>query len=552
MRESAPLRRYFDTVRHLRPVQLYGRLRFRLVRAAPDTRPPPRSRAATGSWKSPARPRQSQFDRYRLRFLNLDGDLEQIGWDKPEWPKLWRYNLHYFDDLNAAGAEARTDWHCNLIARWIADNPPGRGTGWEPYPTSLRIVNWIKWALAGSVVSSEFMHSLAVQARWLSRRLEHHLLGNHLFANAKALVFAGLFFDGPEAASWLKTGLSILNEELAEQILPDGAHFELSTMYHSLILEDLLDLINLSGAYADVASLHGLDDNLRGRAQSMRHWLQAMCHPDGDIAFFNDAAFAGARRPAELEAYAVRLGCPVLPPLDRRAVIMKDSGYIRLQIGNAVALLDVARIGSDYLPGHAHADTLSFELSVGAQRMLVNSGTSVYEAGAERLRQRGTAAHNTVVVDGKNSSEVWSSFRVAGRARPFDLETSTNDDCRVACSHDGYRRLRGRPVHRRRWQMDESRLRIIDSIDGGAHQAAARFHFHPDASVTLQASGTAGAAAAPGMDPMRFVIGTGTGRLEASTWHPEFGLAMPAKCLVVTTADGGSDVSFFFGASAAH
>jgi uncharacterized heparinase superfamily protein len=515
-------------------------------------RPAPRLRAVTGSWKNPARARQSQFDCYRLRFLNRDGDLEQIGWDNPDWPKLWRYNLHYFDDLNAAGAEARSAWHSNLIARWIADNPPGRGTGWEPYPTSLRIANWIKWALAGNAGSSEFMHSLAVQARWLSRRLERHLLGNHLFANAKALVFAGLFFDGPEAASWLETGLSILNEELDEQILPDGAHFELSTMYHSLILEDLLDLINLSGAYADVVPLRGLDDSLRGRAQSMRHWLQAMCHPDGDIAFFNDAAFAVARSPAELDAYAARLGFPDLRPIDRHAVTMKDSGYIRLQIGNAVALLDVAPIGPDYLPGHAHADTLSFELSVGTRRMLVNSGTSLYDAGPERLRQRGTAAHNTVVVDGKNSSEIWSSFRVAGRARPFDLEPPTNDDCHVACSHDGYRRLRGRPIHRRQWQMDGSRLRIIDSIDGGAHQAEARFHFHPEVSVTLNASGTAGAAAAPGADPMRFVIGAGAARLEASTWHPEFGLAVPAKCLVVTMVDGHSDVCFFFGVSAAH
>ncbi|MEN9780004.1 MAG: hypothetical protein RL014_1152 [Pseudomonadota bacterium] len=99
-------------------------------------------------------------------------------------------------------------------------------------------------------------------------------------------------------------------------------------------------------------------------------------------------------------------------------MISTDSGYVRLDNGPAVALLDVAPVGPDYLPGHAHADTLSFELSVGAQRVLVNSGTSCYGSSAERLRQRGTAAHNTVVVNGQDSSEVWGGFRVARRPLP--------------------------------------------------------------------------------------------------------------------------------------
>ena len=83
------------------------------------------------------------------------------------------------------------------------------------------------------------------------------------------------------------------------------------------------------------------------------------------------------------------------------------------------ASADVGEIGPDYRPGHAHADTLCFELSVFGQRLVVNSGTSEYGLGAERLRQRGTAAHSTVQIDGADSSEVWSGFRVARRARPL-------------------------------------------------------------------------------------------------------------------------------------
>jgi len=92
--------------------------------------------------------------------------------------------------------ENKKELQSDLIKKWVQENPPGEGNGWEPYPISLRIVNWVKWDLAKNCLSDEALHSLAVQARYLLKRPEFHLLGNHLFANAKALIFAGLFFYG--------------------------------------------------------------------------------------------------------------------------------------------------------------------------------------------------------------------------------------------------------------------------------------------------------------------------------------------------------------------
>ena len=241
---------YWHTIRHLKPVQLYGRIRFWLSRPRVDRRPPPARRpVAAGVWVPGAERPASMRSPDRFEFLNDPRDLTEHGWDDPRLGKLWRYHLHYFDDLNSREAESRLGWHHTLLIRWVRDNPPPRGTAWEPYPTSLRIVNWIKWALRGNTLAPECVASLAVQTRWLSRRLETHLLGNHLFANAKALVFAGLYFDGPEAAAWLERGLAILAAEVPEQILPDGGQFERSPMYHAIALEDLLDLCNLAAAY---------------------------------------------------------------------------------------------------------------------------------------------------------------------------------------------------------------------------------------------------------------------------------------------------------------
>jgi len=546
MRQAPNLRLYWDTARHLRPVQIFGRLQFRAARPRADLAPAgPMRPHVPRQWRAPAPRRQSLLGPDRFRLLNDTRSLADHGWDDAALPKLWRYNLHYFDDLNAADAPARAPWHRALITRWVAENTPGQGTGWEPYPTSLRIVNWIKWARAGNTLPQQAFHSLAVQARWLEQRLEYHLLGNHLFSNAKALVFAGSFFAGPEADRWLAIGMRILAREVSEQILADGGHFELSPMYHALALEDLLDLVNMARS-VDLASDRQITVWCE-RIDAMRGWLDALCHPDGEIAFFNDAALGIAPSPRELDLYAQRLGFAALandhPPLRH----MQNSGYVRMARGPAVALLDVARVGPDYLPGHAHADTLSFELSIKGQRAIVNSGTSVYGTGAERQRQRSTAAHNTVEIDGTNSSEVWAGFRVGRRAHPVGLSVGADaagGAGTVVCGHDGYRHLRGRPTHWRTWKLTNGKLSVSDRIDGGCRRAVAAFHFHPALQVSTADTAARGSLSSENGSILTWRVGRGRAALAPSSWHPEFGVSQPSQRLLVELVDGESHVDF--------
>ena len=510
------LSRYWQTVRWLRPVQVYGRLWFRLHRPRPDLRPAPALRRDKGTWTRCARA-VSMTGPNSFRFLNVERCIaSDSDWNRPDWPKLWLYNAHYFDDLVAADAAARTAWHRAIAGRWIGENPPGQGVGWEPYPTSLRIVNWVKWVFAGNALDDAVRQSVAVQTRFLRQRLEMHLLGNHLWANAKALVFAGTFFDGAEAEAWRVKGLALLRRELEEQILPGGGHFERSPMYHAIVLEDLLDLLQLARVYPglftdeDVAAWHEI-------VLRMHRWLRVMTHPDGGISFFNDAAFDIAPTLAALTDYAAALGvaCDLAPLADIEA--LADSGYVRLQIGPAVMIADVGEIGPNHLLGHAHADTLSFELSLRGQRMLVNGGTSTYEVTAERLRQRGTAAHNTVVVDGIDSSEVWSSFRVARRARPLAVTWARDGDTlSLSAGHDGYS-LRVGVMHRRRWRLHAKDLAVDDVLEGRYQSAEARFHILPGADLT-------------------WTVERASGRVAAGTWHPRFGQSMACEILSVTPA----------------
>jgi len=472
-----------------------------------------------------------------LRFLNRTESFADLGWDNPAVEKLWRYNLHYFDDLSALDADSRTDWHRGLMRRWVEENTPGTGTGWKPYPTSLRIVNWIKWSLHGNELPSECVQSLAVQARWLAGRLEIHLLGNHLLANAKALVFAGSLFEGPEADTWLRTGLRVLAREIPEQILADGGHFERSPMYHVLALEDVLDLCNAAATFGETApQVLEPSSAWRARVGPMRHWLAAMSHPDGEISFFNDAAVGIAPSPVDVEEYAIRLGFAPRAPLVDGVTQLFESGYIRLRRDQAVVILDVGSVGPDYLPAHAHADTLSFELSLFGQRVFVNSGTSLYGSGDERERQRGTAAHNTVVINGENSSEVWGSFRVARRARPVGLSIAPREPMMMRCSHDGYGRLRGSPQHTRSWTLTQNSLLIEDRISGKFRVAEARFHLHPAVQIEETIADGDGKRMVtlrlPRGQKVRVAFESGLVKHESTTWHPEFGQSLPTTCLV--------------------
>lgn len=480
-----------------------------------------------------------------FHFLNETKTVATAAsWNDPAIVKLWLYNLHYFDDLTSADAEERKDWHRDLIARWIEENSPGKGNGWEPYPTSLRIVNWIKWALLGGELSAEAISSLAVQVRFLCKRLEFHLLGNHLLANAKALVFAGAFFDGAEAQQWLACGSEILRRELAEQLLADNGHFELSPMYHSIILEDVLDMENVLRAYElEAVTPPELADG-------MRRWLLTMCHPDGRISFFNDAALGIATEPTLLDAYALRLGHAALPATAEGVRHLTESGYIRLEKSQAVILIDAAPIGASYLPGHGHADTLSFELSLFGQRVLVNSGTSCYGIGEDRQRQRGTAAHNTLTIDDQDSSEVWGGFRVARCAHITQLSIENGAVVKVWAAHDGYRRLPGKNDHQRKWLMSAQSVKIEDEVTGVFSQARAYFHLHPQIQVMPGSCPEILILMLPDGKHVEISVKGGSLSVVSDSWHSHFGVSEPSRCLIATMAGTKMATEIHWGESA--
>lgn len=533
------LSNYLHTLRYLKLTQLTNRVVFCLSKPRVDHTLAPALRVPYGLFTEPARRKISLVAPQTFCFLNQTRELSDVGWnnvgvggDELSPSKLWRYNQHYFDDLNSFNASERVSWHEALLQEWVSE-PAGLGVGWDPFPTSLRIINWIKWQLSGNILSPDCIQSLAEQVRWLNHRLERHILGNHFFSNGKALVFAGFFFDGQEAEQWLNKGLTIISTELKEQVLLDGAHFELSPMYHCIFSEDMLDLINVAQTFPHDISIE-IVNGWKTKVAQMIRWTQSMTHPDGDIALFNDSAFGIACTPQQITEYAQRLS--VYTPKCSWPISfthLEDSGYIRIDDEVQALIIDVAKVGPDYLPGHAHADTLSFELSLFKERVFVNGGTSEYGSGNIRQQERGTTSHNTVVVDQQNSSEVWAGFRVARRAYPVDLQIKHLDGKSIiSCSHNGYERLRKGLRHNRQWISSKNFLQINDAITGKFSEAFAYYHLSPDVLITSMKSSTVSLMTKKEKTILLDLFGTSFEVLDGF-YSPEFGKRIPNKCLKV-------------------
>lgn len=447
--------RLYRTIRWLKPRQLWYQIwrrvqrRWELRWLATTTRDKKRDSRGL-ALTTTGEERSEDFDSAEralpmFTFLNLTATPN--GWNDPALDLLWRYNLHYFDFLDAIASSARA-----LIERWIAENPRGSAPGWDPYPTSLRITNWVKW-LSRNEPTEHLCASLAEQVVWLERHLEWHLLANHLLANLKALILGNRCL-GRDDSRWLR----LYRGQLDEQVLPDGGHFERSVMYHAIILEDVLDVMRFCGADAD---------GLKPIAARMLSYLVNLTGPDGKIALFNDAADGIAKPTAWLRNVARARS---VESIDAAAFAdFPQTGYVRLTAGDFVLFVDAAPIGPDYQPGHAHADTLTYELYYRGRKVVTDSGTSEYR-GKRRAFERGTAAHNVVEVDGRDSSEVWSSHRVGARARIVAREVGPE---RVFAAHDGY----GFPVGRE-FRLSPNGLTVVEKVSG-AGDCVTRVHLTP-------------------------------------------------------------------------
>ena len=401
------------------------------------------------------------FDNNIFTFLNRARQFEDtIDWNFSTFGKLWTYHLNYFNFLfgSRESQNTLTDLMLDFASRYF-----NLQDGIEPYPISVRIRNWIKFIAYYQISQRALDRVVMMDAEKLQRRLEYHLMANHLLENALGLLFAAYHFRDHIL---YQKARKLLERQLSEQVLTDGAHFERSPMYHQHILLGILDavqLLSLNRWQQDT-----LVETLRESAGRMLSWLKQITFPDGSIPYIKDAAEDHVPATKDLIDYAQELEIEILErPLS-------DSGYRRIKADKYHLLIDIGNIQPSYQPGHAHADTFNF-LLYSKKPFVVEVGTSTYDLGPRRSYERSTAAHNTVVLDGQNSSAIWSSFRVGKRA---GIRQVVEGDQSISATHDGYR-SKG-VLHRRTWSWHSQGIEIADELIGTKHMARAYFHLAPD------------------------------------------------------------------------
>lgn len=384
----------------------------------------------------------------RLTLLNEIRTFNQ--WNFNDASHLWNFNVHYLEYLVPLAAKRRSlgeekyKVRINEILEDWYKNGSEEADSNQAYTISLRIVNQL--IIASCVDDKQRLYdAIYAQYQFLLNHQEKHLLGNHYLENLKAIVICSVVFD---EGSVYKKYVKKLVKELSEEITNDGLHFELSLMYHKIVLEDLIRV----AVVLKQAGKAEFDDVVK-HIKNMAVALYSLEFGIKRTPLFNDAA-NNVAKPSQSLLNACESLFLVKP-----SKVEQIAGYQKLYDGKITIIEDCGDLSPRYMPGHGHCDCLSFELFFDGQPIFVNSGTYQYQ-GSYRRYFRSTSAHNTVVINCHEQSELWGEHRAGRRIRSIKCERRGNAVIGEYKNYYGEK-------HRRLLQIKDSKLSVIDVTEGG-------------------------------------------------------------------------------------
>ena len=392
------------------------------------------------------------------------------------------HGFSWLRDLRALGTDAARMRARALVADWMtADQLDAIAE--RPDVAGARIAAWLGHydffaASADDAFRQRLMGRLVADARSLAASLPTEELDGRALTALKGLIAAAVAL--PDHGAFLARALRVLPQELGRQVLADGCHVERSPAQLLAALQDLTEIRTLlQAAQTPPPPILGTAIERMGPA------LRGLRHGDGGLALFNGTKEDNAALIELVLAQAMRGG--------RAHSSLPEGGFQRLQAGRSVLIVDCGVPAPARIDRYAHAGTLSFELSVGRDRMIVNCGAAPAAGPEWREATRATAAHSTLVIADTNSAELKPEG--LGR-RPEHVEVQRQEAAGahwLEASHDGYRKPFG-AIHRRRLYVAESGedIRGEDVVEAATPQPyVVRFHLHPTVDASLQQDGEA-------------------------------------------------------------
>ena len=419
----------------------------------------------------------------------LRGELEEQGAVIPLAPGAWgaaqgpvgalAHGFAWLRDLRALGTDAARTRARALVADWIA--LPATALARRPDVTGSRLAAWLGHydfvaASADDAFRARLMNRLVADARALAAGLPAEAQNTRGLTALKGLIAAAVAL--PDHQGFLVRALRFLPQEIARQVLPDGSHVERSPAAQLAALQDLTDMRALLQA-----SQMQPPPVLGAAIERVAPALRALRHGDGSLALFNGAK---EEQPGLVDLALAQAGRGGRAPPS-----LPDGGFQRVQAGRSVLIADCGTPPPRGMDGLAHAGTLSFELSIGRERLITNCGGSPLGDLAWRDAARATAAHSTLVIADTSSSELKPEG--LGR-RPSVVEAHRQEadgNFWLETSHDGYEKPFG-AIHRRRFYVAASGedIRGEDLVEAREPQPfAVRFHLHPAVKASMQGEG---------------------------------------------------------------
>lgn len=469
---------------------------------------------------------------------------ERPDWFDPENSLAASIELNSFDwldDLAAVGSEQAQMRGRALVEDWISANPRWRAGAWDPEPAGRRIAAWLAHAPFlsrgdGDRLGPMLLESACRQARHLSRCWGKAPSGVPRLAALKGLVYAHSCGLLPE--SRIGAVARNLGAEIRSQLLDDGFHASRSP---SAQFESLAILVDARAAI--VAAIGQTPKSIDRAIDQLAPALRFFRHGDGGLALFENSNFGD---PRALDEVLKRAQSPAPPP-DRAPL----AGFERVSADHTLVFFDDGTPPAPGFDAHAHAGTLSIEISSGRERIIVNCGAGPRDESDWSLALRATAAHSTLTIEDTSSSEPVPGKMIRRISSVKASRDEADGNVWLEASHEGYVRLFGFVHVRRLFVAADGRdVRGEDSLVPAAGVApsqsarfALRFHLHPEIQASVIQNGAAALLRTPSGQAWRLQIAGAILDISESVSFAVRGSARRAEQLVAAGTAGSTGVS---------
>jgi len=409
---------------------------------------------------------------------------EPLPWEAPALSLARQAQLHGFSWLSALGTNEGADVApARLILRaWLERYRRWDPVAWRADVMGERLCFWIAYAplLAppDDPLHRDFLSEVGRQTRHLRRTAHWEVSGIRRLQALKGLLAAQLALRASDRR--VDTVFRAIERETDAQIRSDGGHIgrspalQLEALHQLTGVREILDAAHVEVPEAIAAAIE--------RTAIMLRFYR---HGDGRLALFNDSMEDDL---AVIDRVLTRSGVKARPPASAPL-----TGFERLQAGKSLVIMDCGAPPPERFGGHPHAGTLSFELSHGRDRLIVNCGAYRGSSAQWLAAMRTTAAHSTLVVENTPSTEIDEAGHLGAGPRNVTRERMEEDGNHwVNASHDGYRVPFGLTHSRQLYlSADGDDLRGEDRLLGRPGQSfAIRFHLHPQVQASLTQDGS--------------------------------------------------------------